>query len=306
MSRRIAILDLGTNTFHLLIADISKSKAPTMVFQETRAVKLSEGGISKGRIIQSAFDRGVKALKKFHAEIQHYKPDTIRAVATSAVRTASNGQEFIQKVRSETGINPQIIDGDQEAQFIYQGVRQAVQMPDNSLVIDIGGGSVEFIICNHDQIFWKKSYSVGAARLMEQFHHSDPISETDSNALYHFLEDTLADLKQELAFYKPSVMIGSAGAFETFAELADPPFHGTFQEAEYTFDLNEFQSMSNRILRSSHKERVLMPEIIPVRVDMIVVATLLIRYLLEISGAKSFKLSAYSLKEGLLFDSMEE
>lgn len=302
MKNRLAILDLGTNTFHLLIADISNGKVLSVVFQETSAVKLGEGGLAKGKINQSAFNRGIAAIKNFKAKIDNYEPDLIRAVATSAIRSASNGQEFIQKVRLETSIDPEIINGDQEAELIYQGVREAVQMTDNSLIIDIGGGSVEFIICNSEQIFWKRSYPIGAARMMEQFHHSDPISETDSQAFFQHLDDTLTDLKQELAFYKPSSLIGSAGAFETFAALADPPFFGSFEQAGYSFNLEEFQSIANSIHRSSHNERVQMTAIIPVRVDMIVVATLLTRYILEISAAKIFKLSAYSLKEGLLFN----
>ncbi len=298
----IAILDLGTNTFHLLIADKDNGKAPSIVFQETIAVKLGEGGINKDQINQSAFERGIAALKKFKSEIDNYKPDLIRAVATSAIRSASNGQEFIEKVRSETGIDPGIIDGDQEAEFIYKGVREAVKMTDTSLIIDIGGGSVEFIICNNQQIFWKRSYAIGAARLMEQFHHSDPISETDSLAIHHYLDDTLTELNKQIIFYKPCTLIGSAGAFETFAELAYPPFHSTFERPEYIFDLEEFQTISGLILRSTHNERSQMPAIIPVRVDMIVVSTILVKYILEIAEFKGLTLSTYSLKEGVLFD----
>jgi exopolyphosphatase/guanosine-5'-triphosphate,3'-diphosphate pyrophosphatase len=301
MKTRLSILDLGTNTFHLLIADIASGKPPILIYQDTIAVKLGEGGLTKGQISDRAFSRGIEALRKFKADIVKYQTDQVRAVATSAIRSAKNGKEFIQKARLETDIVPEIINGDQEAELIYRGVRKAVPMNDNSLIIDIGGGSVEFIICNNEQIFWKKSYPLGAARLIEQFHHSDPISKNDRELLYNYFDSTLIDLKQELTFYKPSVLIGSAGAFETFAAMAKPAFNSTFEKPGYTFNLNEFEAISMVILNSTHDERVQMPEIIPVRTDMIVVATLLTKYVLEISAVRSFKLSCYSLKEGILF-----
>jgi exopolyphosphatase/guanosine-5'-triphosphate,3'-diphosphate pyrophosphatase len=173
----IAILDLGTNTFQLLIANIIDNK-PVLVFEESIAVKLGEGGIEKGYISEAAFDRGLSALKQFKKSIDQYQVKLVRAAATSALRSASNGAEFLEKIRSETGIIPEIITGEREAELIYQGVRAAINMGDEKcLIIDIGGGSVEFIICNQEEVFWKRSYDIGAARLMEQFHHSDPISE---------------------------------------------------------------------------------------------------------------------------------
>lgn len=308
MNKRIAILDLGTNTFHLLIADIAEAKLQGIVFQKTIAVKLGEGGITAGLITKKAFDRGIAALKKFQNTIEHYRSDQVKAVATSAIRGALNGDEFIKKVKSETGISLNIINGDQEAELIYKGVRAGVKMGnDIALIMDIGGGSVEFIICNDQLIFWKRSYPIGAARLMALFHHSDPISEKDTQALHHFLDQTLTDLKQQLAFYQPSLLIGSAGAFETFTELADPKFHlvaNTFEKSEFMIELKQFKKVAAMLLKSTHAERTQMPAITQVRVDMIVVATLLTKYILDSTQVKSLKLSTYSLKEGILFDLM--
>ncbi|MFA6945692.1 MAG: exopolyphosphatase, partial [Pedobacter sp.] len=113
-----------------------------------------------------------------------YHVKQIRAVATSALRTASNGEEFLAKVSSETGIEAEIIGGDREAALIYQGVHGAINMTEEKcLIMDIGGGSVEFIICNKEKIFWKMSYDIGVARLIEHFFNSDPISETDIKKL---------------------------------------------------------------------------------------------------------------------------
>ena len=151
----IAILDLGTNTFHLLIAEINEN-SPELIFQETIAVKLGEGGMRDGMINVSAFDRGVSAIRQFKTSIDHYGVFQIKAFATSALRSASNSEDFIKKILTETGIKIEIIDGNREAELIFSGVRSAINMKDqSSLIMDIGGGSVEFIICDQDQIFWK-------------------------------------------------------------------------------------------------------------------------------------------------------
>ncbi len=298
----IAILDLGTNTFQLLIANIIDNK-PLPVFEESIAVKLAEGGIEKGYISEAAFDRGLTALKQFKKSIDQYQVKLIRAAATSALRTASNGAEFLEKIRSETGIVPEIISGEREAELIYQGVRAAINMGDEKcLIIDIGGGSVEFIICNQQEVFWKRSYDIGAARLMEQFHHSDPISESDINKLNFYLESTLSELKTQTKIYKPEILIGSAGAFETFATIIDPQFKASFTNPEIKIDLRDFVKVSELILKSSHEERSRNPAIIPVRVNMIVMATLITKYVLNQFNIKELKLSTYSLKEGLLFE----
>ncbi|MHB1177756.1 MAG: Ppx/GppA phosphatase family protein [Daejeonella sp.] len=298
---RVAILDLGTNTFHLLIADISPAKKPEVICKETIAVKLGEGGISKGHISVKAFNRGIEALKKFKTSIDKYHPELIKSAATSAIRSASNGLEFIESVKTETGIDLEIIDGNQEAQLIYQGVRAAINIDRPGLIVDIGGGSVEFIICDSSGIIWKKSYLIGTARLMDKFHRSDPISETDIEKLCNFLDQTLADLKVQLNLHKPEMLIGSAGAFETFAQLQDMGFKAEFDHPEFTIHLDKFWDISDNLIASVHADRVRMTEIPPVRVDMIVVASILVKYILEISGAKSLKLSVYSLKEGILF-----
>lgn len=150
-------------------------------------------------------------MKEFKKSIDLYQVKTVRAVATSALRTSINGLEFLDRIKSETGINPEIITGDQEAELIYLGVSSAIDGVDEKyLIIDIGGGSVEFIICNQKEIFWKRSYDIGAARLMEQFHHSDPISEADKNKLNLYLESTLSELKIQSNIHKPELLIGSA------------------------------------------------------------------------------------------------
>lgn len=298
----IAIIDLGTNTFHLLIAEINEN-IPQVIFQETIAVKLGEGGMKDGMINAFAFDRGVSAIKQFKTSIDHHGVFQIKAFATSALRSALNSKNFIEKIVNETGIKIEIIDGNREAELIFYGVRAAINMKDQtSLIMDIGGGSVEFIICDQDQIFWKKSFDIGAARLMNQFHKSDPISESNITELHTYLNSVLTDLNTQLGIHKPKQLIGSAGAFETFASMLDPNFIIQFKKPEFTIDLDEFKTISKFIIGSNHEERAVTAGIPAVRVDMIVIATLLTCYVLNLYQFKALKLSTYSLKEGVLFE----
>lgn len=303
MKNRVAVIDLGTNTFHLLIAETASRT--TIIYQETIAVKLGEGGINAGIITDAAFLRGIEALKKFSNQIKKYQPEEIRTAGTAALRSASNGEDFIKTVYQETGIKISIIEGDTEARLIYQGVKYAVNMKHEPLLImDIGGGSVEFILCNCDEIFWKESYPLGAAKLMEKFHHHDPISEEEVNAIYQHLDAQLSTLKQACLHYQPSTLIGSAGAFETFAALVVSRFglqHDLLNQTEFTFNLSHFKEISNELLLSTHAWRASNPGIVPVRVDMIVVSSVITNYILETFNIPGLKLSAYALKEGMLF-----
>lgn len=304
MPKRIAAIDLGTNTFHLLIADVSDREIKEIVCSEQIHVKLGEGGINNGTITQDAFKRGLEALSRFKELVIQHHAEKIRAVGTAALRTAHNGAEFINQVKEKTGFDILIIDGDWEASLIYQGVRQAINLTESSLIMDIGGGSVEFIIADAAGILWKKSYPIGAAKLMAAFHHSDPISDTDIKAISHHLDEVLADLKRNAIEFNPKLLIGSAGAFETFAALCQIKTDGKPPDIKksFTFDGAQLDAVISDILSSNHTQRVNNPAILPVRTDMIVVAAVLTRYVIKALEIESVKLSTFALKEGLLFD----
>lgn len=308
MKTRIAVLDLGTNTFHLLIADTVDNRIDQQLIAEKRDVKLGEGGITNGFIAAEAFERGIQALRFFHSIINEYNPNEIHAVGTAALRSASNAGEFIEQVKKETGITIEVIDGGREAELIYKGVKKAIDLSDSGLIMDLGGGSVEFIFCDKQEVVHKKSYPIGAARLMDLFHHTDPISEADILAIHQYLDEQLNDLKINAHIFKPQLLIGSAGAFETFVALAIDKFNQhriSYEGTSFFFQNGQFHSVINDILKSTHAEREANEAITPVRVDMIVVAAVLTSYIVEELHIPEIAMSAYSLREGLLFDAIE-
>ncbi|GAA4085150.1 exopolyphosphatase [Mucilaginibacter panaciglaebae] len=307
MSKRIAVMDLGTNTFHLLIAEGNASDYKALV-HEHDSVKLGEGGINKGIIQQASYERGIASMQKFGEDIRNYDVKNVRAIATSALRNASNGGQFINEVADKTGINIELINGEQEAEYIYKGVKLAGGIThQTTLIMDIGGGSVEFILGNENSILWKQSFEIGAARLMDKFHCTDPIPQDSICALNLYLEENLTSLISIASKYPVNVLIGSSGAFETFAELIERSKNNQFELniKNYDFELDDLLSLTEKLIASSHEERRNTEGIIPIRVDMIVVASLVTRFIIERLKIPQVCMSTYSLKEGVLAEMMD-
>ena len=298
---KIAIIDLGTNTFHLLIVEVQEGKE-TILHKEKVAVKLGQGGISEGSISKEAEERAVKTMLYFNDKIKKEKVVNVFASATSAMRSAGNGEEVMQSIYKATGISIKLISGLDEARFIHRGVKKALQIGlEPALIIDIGGGSVEFIICNQIEVFWMQSFEIGAQRLLDKFHKHDPILPKDIEKLDDFLRKELAELKVKMDIYQPHHLIGSSGTFDTLTDI-------NFQQQEvekpddisFLLSLDDFDRIFHEIIRKNREERMAIPGMIEMRVDMIVVAVCLIQFLIENNEFIDIKVSTYALKEGLL------
>lgn len=303
MSGRAAVIDLGTNTFHLLIAEGPPADY-TEIVHEQIAVRLGEGGINQGLIRPEAFERGIRAMLEFHDLIKQNPVENTRAIATSALRNAANGPDFIQQVKDLTGIAIETIDGSAEAGYIYVGIKIAGCLSkQESLIVDIGGGSVEFIICNKNGIKWKQSFEIGAARLMEKFHQVDPIPSLSVISLNLYLESKLKELFEACAAFDIDNLVGSSGVFETYAAVIELNRGNAFdlkKTKTYTFDNTELLHLIDKFILSSHHDRAETKGIIPIRVDMIVTASVLTRFVMQKLGISKVLMSTNSLKEGVL------
>lgn len=295
---RVAAIDLGTNTFHLIIADLCAGGVK-VIYKTNLPVRLGEGRINENLIIQPAFERGLLALESFSKLIDEYGVELVRATATSAIRSAGNGANFVKAAKSYAGIEINVISGDEEAEYIFKGVKATGVIRETSLIMDIGGGSTEFIICNEDELLWKKSYNIGAARLMQAYFHSDPISEADKSAVISHLDAELGDLKEKLNLYQPKHLIGSAGAFETFTGMLMPELE-LKEVTHQSISIADYKSLSATFITSTHTERENMPGLIKLRVDMIVMAAILTDYILSAGKFRELSLSTFDLKMGVL------
>jgi len=297
---KAAVIDLGTNTFHLIIADLA-AKGDELIYKTNLPVKLGEGRINDNIIIPEAFERGIKALEGFAETIKMHEVVVVKATATSAIRSASNGADFVKAAKSRAGIEITVISGDEEAAYIYKAVLATGLISGSLLVMDIGGGSTEFIICTATEVLWKKSYNIGAARLMQAHFKSDPMNEEEKSTIYHKLATTLSDLLQQCEQHRPQHLIGSAGAFESFALLLLLQSQADAKEIKSSgIDFMGYLQLAERLIASTHEQRLHMEGLIPLRVDMIVIAALLINFVLENTGIKQLSVSTNDLKMGVL------
>jgi exopolyphosphatase / guanosine-5'-triphosphate,3'-diphosphate pyrophosphatase len=295
-----AIIDLGTNTFHLLIFE-----EENILLKKSIPAKIGKGGISQGIITEDGMMRALNVLKTFRKEIdnQGVSLDKVFAVGTSAIRNAANKDEFVQRVLDETGIKIQVISGEDEAELICLGVKKAVSITETSLIIDIGGGSVEFIICNDEKIFWKQSFEIGGQRLMDKFMKSDPISMRSVQMMDDFFREKLLPLANACHQYAPKVLIGSSGSFDTLIDMQYMKEKGTLptkDEVSFEYSIQEFYRAYDELIFKNHAERMQIAGMIELRVDMIVVAMCLIRFVVQSIEIQQIMVSSYALKEGVM------
>ena len=294
---RVAILDLGTNTFNMLVADVDATTYQ-LVDSAREVVKLGEEGITKNIIAPAAFQRGIHAIANLAKKIHENKVQLTKTLATSAIREAENGNEFILEVKKQTGIDIEIISGEEEAELIYYGNRMAVSMGhEPCLIMDIGGGSNEFIIANDSTIFWKRSFKLGVARLLAMFKPEDPITEKTLQDIRQYLQIELQPLLLEIKKHDVNRLIGSSGAFESVLNMIGKEnMHGT--KTSYDINLSDYAYISKKTIHSTKEERNTMQGLIPMRRDMIVLSYILIDFILENTQVKEMSISTYSLKEG--------
>jgi exopolyphosphatase / guanosine-5'-triphosphate,3'-diphosphate pyrophosphatase len=308
MDNKIAVIDLGTNTFHLLLALINSDKFDTL-YKEKIAVKIGQGGINEGYITEEAKERAFAAIEKFKYLIDQEGIKKTYATATSAIRNAKNGVEFTKEVFKRTGINIRIINGEQEADYIHYGVSKAVNFgKETSLIMDIGGGSIEFILCNNQNVFWKGSFEIGAQRLLDKFHYHDPIHKAEIENLERYLEANLLRLDKYVKKYNPTSLIGSSGTFDTLSDIYT--FENNIErEPDFTelpLPLEKYFEIHEEIIHKDRAQRLAIPGMIELRVDMIVVASCLIKFILKKYKISNLRVSTYALKEGLLFNIIDK
>jgi len=297
---RVAIIDLGTNTCNLLIADVKNGNWEA-VHRSKELVKLGRDGIHKQLLTPSAFQRGLTALKNHLKKIKHFNADQIQAYATSAIRNASNGNEFVELAKYELNINLEVIDGNQEADFIFSGVLQGLNSNLNRfLVLDIGGGSNEFILANNDRILWKQSFEIGMARVLERFVPDDPIAPEQITAMEQWFETELKDLWQRIDHEPIITLVGCSGAFDTFADLIEQVNPETHIRKSSEIMLEDFLRIYKLLLATNKEERNQLKGMDPMRVEMIVVSSVFVNFIVHKLGIKRIIQTNYSLKEGAL------
>lgn len=290
LSKRVAIADLGTNTFHLLIADIVGSSFRE-VYRERVYVKFGQDGLET--IGSQPYQRGLETIAHFKSILKEYQCSAYTFYGTAALRRASNGSQWTAKVNKLYDFEVIVIDGDREAELIFLGTRLAIDMQAPSLIMDIGGGSVEFIAVAANQMKWKRSLKIGIALLKNQHVSTDPISGAELSRLRGYIQESISTLPTSM---KPSVLIGSAGSFEVLGDMM-----GSQDEAgNQRVDMVQFHSFCSSVITQDYDERVRMEGIPQSRADLIHLASILMEEVVQHFDIQSIVVSPYALKEGAL------
>jgi exopolyphosphatase/guanosine-5'-triphosphate,3'-diphosphate pyrophosphatase len=301
MKTRVAIVDFGTNTFHVLVADL-EGMDYLFIHKEKIHVALGKGGINFSVITPEGASRAFSAAYHIKSLFDLYKVEITKGVATSALRSSGNSSEIINRLKEITGIDIEIITGEKEAAYIFEGVSLAMKLNvADSLVMDIGGGSVEFIVGNPSGIKWMKSIEIGAQRLTDEFQQNDPILPHEIRNIVQHLIDKLTPLYQALNIYRPKTLIGSSGTFDTLSEIFRKrnSIEDTPDKTELPLTIEGINDIYLEIISKNRAERMQIPGMIEMRVDLIVVASILIQSVLNMTSFEEVRVSSYSLKEGI-------
>lgn len=296
-----AIIDLGTNTFQLLIAEKDASNGKmNVLYEDHRPVGLGKGAMETGFLQLDAMARALEALERFHWHAQDKGCISIQGIGTSILRNAKNAGAFIELVESQLGIPIEVISGDQEAEYIFQGIRHSLPDPwdEVSMVMDIGGGSVEFIIFQGVDILFKTSLELGGLKLQSLYHVDGEYNAQIEHELDHHLIHGLIDVADAVALFRPWNLIGAAGAFETLAEIQLA--HGYLEKIEKVnvLNLDGFYLLKEKMSNMTLQERQSIPGMKAFRASMIPYANSLIESVLQQGIIESLWMSMYSLKEG--------
>lgn len=298
--KRLACIDLGTNTFHVLIVK-SDQHGFTELYRKREYVILAEQGIEV--IGEAPLARAFKAIDLFKIQLEDYVLDELKIIGTEALRRASNGHIITAYIKKQLGVEPEIIGGKREAMLILKGTQLKVDMSAGHFcIMDIGGGSVEFIIVSDGQVTFMKSYRVGVTVLFNAFHHSDPISEDEQLELTRFLDESLSDLLKHLNSLTGSIsLVGASGSYEVLQSVIE----GEVKRASVSiFCTDQFYDVSEEIIPLNETERSEYEGIPHQRVKLIPVAFLLIKYILDQREMDRIIVSPYALKEGVLSEMM--
>lgn len=304
---RVCVIDLGTNSFHAVIVDAHPNGSYQVVDRMKEMVRLGQHGLEANTLPDEAMERGLQALKRIHLLAQGWDTHEFLAFATSAIREAANGGAFIRRVQREIGLRIRPISGEQEAELIYQGVHRVVEMPSPTLLIDVGGGSVEFIVVAGGEAVFARSLKLGAARMTDRFVHTDPMSEEEQAALRAYVTDTLSPVVDACRAHDVRTIVGSSGTMKSLARVAlyQRPGEDT-TVFQHTFTVAEMQEALDWVIDSTADERLAHPAIEPKRVDQIGAGAVLIDALFDrLPVVEHLKISPNALREGMVVHFME-
>ncbi|HSB09739.1 MAG TPA: Ppx/GppA phosphatase family protein [Blastocatellia bacterium] len=307
---KLAAIDIGSNSIHLVIVRAVKGQRPEIIDREKEMVRVGSGTLREHRLSNQTIERAITTLQRFKKMAEHNGADPIIATATAAVRESRNADEFIEQVRKEVGINVQVLPGVEEARLIALAVSEVTDFNGKrALIIDIGGGSTEFIITGGADPELLLSLRVGAVRLTEKFITTDPISTEQRDRLIANIRSDFTRAASEIKSAGYDFVIGTSGTVLNMVEAAahtERPHVdeslSDFESFSQTVTLKQIERLNHRLCRMKLRERKRVPGIEKGRADIIIAGGLLLECILSDLGAAEITSCDWSLREGVVLD----
>ncbi|MGW2639378.1 Ppx/GppA phosphatase family protein [Streptomyces sp. NPDC001348] len=314
---RVAAIDCGTNSIRLLVADATVSDSASgagataeLVELDRRMtiVRLGQGVDRTGRLAPEALERTFAACREYAAAIKEHGAERLRFVATSASRDAENRDEFVRGVVDILGVEPEVISGDQEAEFSFTGATKELtgraDLARPFLVVDIGGGSTEFVV-GDDHVRAARSVDIGCVRMTERHlvrdgKVSDPPTEEQIAATRADIEAALDLAEETVPLREARTLVGLAGSVTTVSAIAqDLPEYDSGAIHHSRVSLDRVRGITSALLRSTHAERATIPSMHPGRVDVIGAGALVLLAIMERVGAEEVVVSEHDILDGI-------
>lgn len=302
---KIAVFDIGTNSIHMLVAEIRRDASFEILDHEKDVTRLGDGSFKDKHLSDVSIRRAIGVIGRFHKIAKQHRVRKTLAVATSAVREAENGGEFIRQVLRRTGVRIDVITGEEEARLIFLAARSGLDIrKKKALVIDIGGGSVELIVGDHEKIYLLESLKLGVARLSDRFITKDPASKKNIRGLVSHIEKKLKRLQKKIRRLDVSTVIGTAGTFINLGAMIHEDVYSTPLRSVNGFKIwrKDVERIAARVIKSSWKERLKMPGLDPRRADIVVAGAVLAETLMRTLKIKSVSLSKRGIREGVILN----
>jgi exopolyphosphatase/guanosine-5'-triphosphate,3'-diphosphate pyrophosphatase len=302
---RIAAIDIGTNSIHMVIAGTTEGGGFEVVDREREVTQIGRGSFRTGMLQRAAIKQTLEALESFALLARRMGADRILCTATAAVREARNGGAFIQEARRRAGIIPRVIPSEEEGRLIYLAVRSAVALDDEpSLILDIGGGSVQFVVGTREALKLAVSSPLGALRLTEEFLEDDPPGRAELRRLERRIRRLAAEPLAAVKKYKPRRLYGSSGSIHALAELSHLEETGTpLQQLNgHVLTTDQLSRLIKRIRRMSLAEREALRGLDDRRAEILLPGALVLEHVLEALDAASIVVTDFGVREGLVTD----
>jgi exopolyphosphatase/guanosine-5'-triphosphate,3'-diphosphate pyrophosphatase len=298
---RLAAIDVGSNSVHMVVAQADADGGLTTLWRLKEMVGLGRISFPSKRLSAEAMDRAIVTLARFSQEAQRRQCEKVLAVATSAIREAENGGLFIERIRRELGLHLRVVSARDEARLIYLGVRHAMDLGTSpSLIIDIGGGSVEFIVARRDQPLLLESRKLGSARMTARYIKSDPASEAEIKALLGHYEAELRPLVEAIRALKPVRFIGTSGTLENLAAICSKP--SSNGDGELVLEAGPLSKVLGQLAEMTSEDRARIKGLDDKRRDQILAGALLVDELFQRLNIERMQICGSALREGILVD----